>query len=74
MRFLVILHHLLHVRVTYTNYTIMAFLRRVPESNRRISVLSRTLLCELVRLGRESNPCIEVLQTPALPLRHRANM
>jgi hypothetical protein len=26
----------------------------------------------LVRHGRESNPCMEVLQTPALPLRHRA--
>ncbi len=24
------------------------------------------------RRGRELNPCIEVLQTPALPLRHRA--
>ncbi len=28
----------------------------------------------LLRRGRESNPCIEVLQTPALPLRHRAIM
>ncbi len=44
----------------------------MPELNRRIEVLSRTLLSKLLRLEAESNRCIAVLQTAALPLRHRA--
>ena len=58
-----------------TNYATWALLLLIFTSNKKDISTSNSFLKykSILRLGRGSNPCMAVLQTAALPLRHPAN-